>query len=354
MPFFYGEKMVTSEKILELLQTAESADIFDKAVVGYLLPDGSSHIVTLNTPEDTVFDIASLTKVCPTSTLALTYVLEGQLSIDAKVIDYIPELQTNYRDEIYVSHLLTHSLDYRVPMKTLTALSPEEILNVLYTYEFAAAPGTVFNYGNPASVLLGILLQRLTGKTLQEQGNERFFTPLGMTRSGYDPLTRVPKSEIAATELCEFRHREIQGEVHDESAWVLQKLFPVGSAGMFSCVPDLLKFVKMILMDGKFEDKQIIPAGILDIVSHNAFPDNFGACAALGWELNAPRFMGTKVSPQAFGKTGFTGASIVADPDKGGAIVMLSNFTYPHREPNADRIHAFRATLADAFFGEIE
>jgi CubicO group peptidase (beta-lactamase class C family) len=238
-------------------------------------------------------------------------------------------------------------------MKTLRTLSPEGILNALYTYQFSAAPGTIFNYGNPASVLLGILLQRLTGKNLQEQGNERFFTPLGMTRSGYNPLTRVPKSEIAATELCEFRHREIQGEVHDESAWVLQKLFPVGSAGMFSCVPDLLKFVKMILMDGKFEDKQIAPAGILDIVSHNALADSVGAETALGWELNASKFMGTKVSPQAFGKTGFTGASIVADPDKGGAIILLSNFTYPHREPNADRIHAFRATLADAFFGAI-
>jgi CubicO group peptidase (beta-lactamase class C family) len=345
--------MGISEKISELLQNAETEDLFDKAVAGYLLPDGSSHTVTLNTPEDTVFDIASLTKVCPTSTLALTYILESKLSIDAKVIDFIPELKTNYRDDICVSHLLTHSLDYRIPMKTLTALPPEGILNELYTYQFDAAPGTVFNYGNPASVLLGILLQRLTGKNLQEQGNERFFTPLGMTRSGYNPLTRVPKAEIAATELCEFRHREIQGEVHDESAWVLQKLFPVGSAGMFSCVPDLLKFVKMILMDGKFEDQQIIPAGVLDIVSHNAFPDNFGACAALGWELNAPRFMGTKVSPQAFGKTGFTGASIVADPDKGGAIVLLSNFTYPHREPNADRIHAFRALLSDAFFGAL-
>lgn len=345
--------MEISEKLSELLEKAESEDIFDKAVVGYLLPDGSSHTVTLNTPEDTVFDIASLTKVCPTSTLALSYILEGKLSIDAKVIDFIPELKTNYRDEIYVSHLLTHSLDYRVPMKTLRTLSPEGILNALYTYQFSAAPGTIFNYGNPASVLLGILLQRLTGKNLQEQGNERFFTPLGMTRSGYNPLTRVPKSEIAATELCEFRHREIQGEVHDESAWVLQKLFPVGSAGMFSCVPDLLKFVKMILMDGKFEDKQIAPAGILDIVSHNALADSVGAETALGWELNAAKFMGTKVSPQAFGKTGFTGASIVADPDKGGAIILLSNFTYPHREPNADRIHAFRATLADAFFGAI-
>ena len=346
--------MEISEKLSGLLEDAESKDIFDKAVVGYLLPDGTSHVVTLNTPEDTVFDIASLTKVCPTSTLALSYILEGKLSTDTRVVDFIPELNTNYREDIRIFHLLTHSLDYRVPMKTLRALPPEKILEALYTYQFAEAPGTLFNYGNPASVLLGILLQRLTGKTLQEQGNERFFTPLGMTRSGYNPLTRVPKSEIAATELCEFRHREIQGEVHDESAWVLQKLFPVGSAGMFSCVPDLLKFVKMILMDGKFEDKQIAPAGILEMVSHNAFPEKVKACTALGWELNASKFMGTKISPQAFGKTGFTGASIVADPDKGGAIILLSNFTYPHREPNADRIHAFRATLADAFFEEIQ
>ena len=96
--------MQISEKIFELLENAESEDIFDKAVVGYLLPDGTSNTVSLNTPEDTVFDIASLTKVCPTSTLALSYILEGKLSIDAKVIDFIPELKTNYRDEIYVSH----------------------------------------------------------------------------------------------------------------------------------------------------------------------------------------------------------------------------------------------------------
>ena len=114
----------------------------------------------------------------------------------------------------------------------------------------------------------------------------------------------------------------------------------------------LLKFVKMILMDGKFEDQQIIPAGVLDIVSHNAFPDDFGACAALGWELNSTKFMGTKISPHTFGKTGFTGASIVADPDKGATVVLLSNFTYPHREANADRIHAFRANLSDTFFGQ--
>lgn len=360
--------------------------MFHKAVAGFILPDGTTRTVALNTPADTVFDIASLTKVCPTSTLALCYILEGKLHLDDRVIDYIPELQTNYREDICVFHLLTHSLDYRVPMKTLRTLPPEGILNALFTYKFAKAPGADFNYGNPASVLLGIILQRLTGKDLQQQGRERFFEPLGMTRSGWDPLTRewnaISREEIAPTEICEFRGREICGEIHDESAWVLRKLFPVGSAGMFSCVPDLLKFVHMVMNDGiaagaNGSEIRVAPAGILKMVSENAFTREGaaqflpagnstagnstagdspagaanGACTALGWELAQGKFMGSRVSPHAFGKTGFTGASIVADPIAGAAVVLLSDFTYPHREASADRIHAFRASLADAFFG---
>lgn len=363
-----------ADKFSKLLIEASGQGVFSKAVAGFILPDGSRKAVSLNTPETTVFDIASLTKVCPTSTLALRYILEGRISPDTKVIDFIPELQTNYRNDIRVFHLLTHSLDYRVPMKTLRELPPEGILDALYTYQFEKAPGDAFNYGNPASVLLGIILSRLTGETLQEQGRKLFFEPLGMTRSGWDPLTRdfnrIPKGEISPTEICSFRNREIQGEIHDESAWVLRKLFPVGSAGMFSAVPDLLKFVQMVLNDGQApagtpahaECKRIVPEGLLRLVSRNAFMDpaygsclagSAGDCTGLGWELNATKFMGTRVSPRTFGKTGFTGASIVADPDKGAAVVLLSNFTYPHREPNADRIHAFRAKLADAFFGEI-
>lgn len=363
-----------ADKLKGLLEAAARRGVFSKAVAGFILPDGSKKILTLDTAEDTVFDIASLTKVCPTSTLALRHILEGDLNVDDKVIDYIPELQTNYRNDVRVFHLLTHSLDYRVPMKTLRELPPEKILDALYSYQFAAPPGDDFNYGNPASVLLGIILNRLTGLSLQEQGRTKIFEPLKMNRSGWHPLTRdfnkIPKEEICPTEICAFRGREIQGEVHDESAWVLQKLFPVGSAGMFSTVPDLLKFVQMILNDGVILEsasdmeaapvsRRITPAGLLDLVSTNAFTSlaykNCGAaaknaCTALGFELNVPKFMGTQISPRAFGKTGFTGASMVADPDKGAAVILLSNFTYPHREPSADRINEFRATLADAFF----
>jgi CubicO group peptidase (beta-lactamase class C family) len=120
---------------------------------------------------------------------------------------------------------------------------------------------------------------------------------------------------------------------------------------MFSTVPDLLRFVQMVLNDGVFEDKTVAPKGLLDLVSHNAFAPEVGAETALGWELNAERFMGSRRSPRTFGKTGFTGASIVADPEKGAAVVLLSNFTWPHREPSADRINQFRAALSDLFFG---
>lgn len=348
-------KIFFRKEIDDLFLAAKNNDIFSKAVAGFLMPDGSQQIFAFGTPENSVFDIASLTKVCPTSTLALMFVLQGKLSLDARVIDYLPELNTNYREEIFVRHLLTHSLDYRVPMSTLKKLPPQGILEALFTYQFAKEPGTVFNYGNPASILLGMVLSRISGKSLQELGENYFFKPLGMARSGWNPLLRVPKEEIVATENCPWRGRTIQGEVHDESAFVLASLFPVGSAGMFSCVPDLLSFVRMILNDGEFNGKRILPAGVLKMVSENALEKTVpGECAALGWELNAERFMGTHGGPHTFGKTGFTGASIVADADRRAGVVLLSNFTWPMREKNADRIHAFRARLSDLFFENLD
>lgn len=336
-----------------LFENAISSGIFSKAVVGFLFADGSSAIRAFNTSPDSIFDIASVTKVCPTSTLALKRVLEKKLDLDARVIDFIPELQTNYRDEILVRHLLTHSLDYRVPMSTLKNLPPQEILNFLYTYSFEKRPGTVFNYGNPASILLGILLSRISsGKTLQQLAAEEFFIPLKMERSGWNPLSRAQKEDIVATEEDPWRGREIRGEIHDESAFTLGTLFPVGSAGMFSTVPDLLKFIQMILNDGISDGKQIVPSGILSLVSTNAIKDSVpGECTALGWELDSEKFMGKVHHPHLFGKTGFTGSSIVADATTQKAVVLLSNFTYPKREKSAARINAFRSALSELALG---
>ena len=143
-----------------LFESAIASRVFSKAVVGFTSEEGME-IRAYGTPEDSVFDIASVTKVCPTSTLALKRVLNGKLDLDAKVIEFLPELRTNYRNEILVRHLLTHSLDYRVPMSSLKRLPPEQILDSLFQYRFKQQPGTVFNYGNPASIVLGLVLMRI-------------------------------------------------------------------------------------------------------------------------------------------------------------------------------------------------
>ena len=340
------------EKALnDLFEKAIAEKVFSKAVVGFVSPEGSE-VRAYNTPEDSLFDIASVTKVCPTSTLALKRILEGRLDLDDRVLDFIPELRTNYREHILVRHLLTHSLDYRMPMSSLKDLPPEKILDSLFSYHFNRFPGTVFNYGNPASILLGIVLMRISGKSLSEMAEEELFIPLGMSHSGWDPLKRFSKEEIVATEEDAWRGRIIQGEIHDESAFKLRRFFPVGSAGMFSTVPDLLKFVQMILGNGMFNGQHILPEGILKLVSTNALEGRVrGACTALGFELDAEKFMGKVHRPRMFGKTGFTGSSIVADAESKRAVVLLSNFTYPHRESSAERINDFRSKLSELTFG---
>ncbi|MDR1760434.1 MAG: beta-lactamase family protein [Fibrobacter sp.] len=344
---------VLNRKIRELLASAVSEKIFNRAVAGYVLPNGKTQVIARGTSEEAVFDIASLTKVCPTSALALKAILEEKLSLDTPVFQWIPEFQTNFREQVLVRHLLTHSLDYRVPMSSLKSLAPPAILETLYRYTFLKAPGSVFNYGNPASILLGILLSRLYREPVSDLGRDAFFKPLGMARSGWFPLARVPAGEVIPTENCPWRGRIIHGEVHDESAFVLGSLFPVGSAGMFSCVPDLLKFLRMILRDGVFDGQRIVPAGLLSMVSAPALENVPDAACSLGFEYNAERFMGNCKGKKRFGKTGFTGASMVADAELSAGIVLLSDFTYPLREKNADRINAFRSALSELFFESV-
>lgn len=288
-----------------------------------------------------VFDIASLTKVVPTSTLALLAIARGDLDLQAPVAEFIPEFAAHHNDEARIFHLLTHSLDYRFPLSSLKDLPAEELFARLCAHPFTAAPGSLFNYGNAASLLLGRVLNRLTGLSLQELGQKTFFAPLGMVDSGWEPLSRVDLERVVPTEICPWRGRLLRGEIHDESAYALRTMGPVGSAGMFSTVPDLLTFMRFV------QER----AELLKLICENQLSHLPGQCTGLGWELDNKRFMGRWAGPRAFGKTGFTGQSIVCDPDRQATLVLLCNFTWPQREKKPDRIYAVRAALADLFFG---
>lgn len=344
-------KYELSVSIDTLLQQAKSQGVVDRAVVGFIHPDQQQSIQTLHSSIDSLFDVASITKSVPVSTLALRLILLQKLDLHAPVIQWIPELQNAYREEVQVFHLLTHSLDYRFPLSSCKDLPASRILQRIWEHPYGEKPGFSFSYGNAASILLGILLERFTGLPLDQQAQQVFFEPLEMNDTGWFPLQRgVNIERIVPTENCSWRGRVIQGEVHDESAFTLQQLGPVGSAGVFSTVPDLLKFVQMLLSDGMGPSGRLLPLGVLPLLSQNALPWVDGQGTALGWELCNRRFMGERVSSKAFGKTGFTGSCIIADPEKGSALVMLSNFTWPQRESNVERIYQLRRSLADCFF----
>jgi CubicO group peptidase (beta-lactamase class C family) len=298
--------------------------------------------------EDTIFDVASITKAIPTSSLALKLLDEGALKLDDQVISFVPEVRNSRRERITVRHLLTQTLDFGFRLSDFKDRSANEILDAICSTELRHEPGTTFFYTNATSILLGIVVERVMGRCLAAAADETFFTPLGMTRTSFFTES-FNREEIVPTEMDAWRGRLVRGEVHDESAFRLRDKMIAGSAGLFSTVPDILTFLEMMLGGGEMGGKRYFSLEILNRVQTNqvAIP---GVCTGLGWELCRRQFMGNQCSSHTFGKTGFTGCSCMADPEKGVGFVLLSNCTYPTRKPDATAINAVRSDCADIVF----
>lgn len=356
--------------IQSLCQEAIAARVFSGCVVGLRMPDRSLRVLPMGFDDylvdgrgehleqvrpvvaDSVFDLASVTKSIPIATLALQAILAGELDADVPVYTWLPELANGYREDVRLWHLLTHSLDYRFPLSSLKDCPPTDILQRIFSHPYGEAPGSSFSYGNAASLLLGILLERLRGESLPVQAHTRIFSPLGLVDMGWFPKERIAPERIVPTEICSWRGRLLRGEVHDESAYAMGR--PVGSAGLFGTVPDLLRVLDMLLADGEFQGQRIMAPGVLKQLTHNALAHLAGQGTALGWELANPRFMGDHCGPACFGKTGFTGTSVVGNAQRGLGVVLLSNFTWPHREATVERIYAFRRRLHDWVFMHVQ
>ena len=302
--------------------------------------------------EDTIFDVASITKSIPTACLALKLVEEGRLKLEDRLIDFIPEFRNSDRDKVLIKHLLTQTLDYNFRLFDYRDESPDRILEAIFTTDFKGEPGRKFEYRDPNSILLGLVIEKILGNTLDNLGSEHYFNPLGMSRTRFRPLEQFQKEEIVPTEIDDWRGRIVQGEVHDESAFALGKKMAVGEAGLFSTAPDLLKFLLMLLNEGKLNGHQYFSPEIVHSMHTNQL-EPLGRYHGLGWELYQPGYMGRHCTKETFGKTGFTGCVVMCDISKGVGIVMLSNTTYPRRKPlreHAALIHAVRRDIAEVIF----
>ena len=245
------------EKIKKRIEQAIDEKIFSACVVGvvrtnrgkFVVPSGkfTSDASAQAVQENTIFDVASITKSIPTSSLALKLIDEGRLGVEDKLINFVPEFRNSDRENVLIKHLLTQTLDYDFRLSAHKDKSAGEILDVIFTTEFKSKPGTKFFYTNATSILLGLVVERIFNESLDKLGDKYFFKPLKMTRTTFDPLKKFRKEEIVPTENQEWRGGVIQGEVHDESAYVLNRKTVVGSAGVFSTVPDLLNFLEIPL-----------------------------------------------------------------------------------------------------------
>ncbi|MFZ2188123.1 MAG: serine hydrolase domain-containing protein [Candidatus Moraniibacteriota bacterium] len=347
------------QKLKNRVGKAIEEGLFSACVIGIVTANGNRTILpggsfefekkSITVTENTIFDVASITKAIPTSSLALKLIDENKLSLDDKLIKFIPEFRNSDRERVLVKHLLSHTLDYTFRLSAQKDKSPEEILDVIFATEFKSRPGTKFHYANATSILLGMVVEKIIGEPLDRLGEKYFFKPLEMNRTIYCPLEKFSQSEIVPTEIQAWRGGLVHGEVHDESAYALQQKMFAGSAGLFSTAPDLLNFLEMLLHSGTFKGIKYFSPEIIKQIQTNQLP-HLGASTGLGWELNQPQYMGRHCDKKTFGKSGFTGCSIICDIRRNIAFTILSNYTFPTRKPDARAINKFRSDVADIIF----
>lgn len=333
--------MSLGDSIAERALRAMDEGVFPGCVVGIVRRGGERVIYPMGgytyekharpVRANTVYDLASVTKSIPTASLALALAYDEKIRLDDTVRHYIPELANDY------DATLRDLLLYRVAGPRLSELrfeTPDDMLAAIFLHGFSAPPGEP-NYTNLPALLLGIAIERSAGTTLDVLARRYFFDPLKMRDTAF--FAGHPISHSAPTEHEEWRGT-VQGVTHDESAFVLARSGKVpGHAGLFSTAPDMLSFLSMLL-----EGKEPHAVAIAQ-----------GAALGLGWQIAQESFMGVNCSGRTFGKTGFTGTSVIADVDRGVAFCILSNRTFPQRPADQSAIFRFRRDIADVIFATL-
>ncbi|HYL83473.1 MAG TPA: glycoside hydrolase family 3 N-terminal domain-containing protein [Candidatus Angelobacter sp.] len=303
------------------------------------------------TKPTTMYDIASLTKVVATTTL-VAKLAEGDfavpLDLDAKIERYLPEWASGpnpeWRHRVTVRHLLTHTSGLP-PFKEYwrTSKSKQDTLDKIFAEPLDYEPGTKEVYSDLGIILMAEIIERLTGRTLDDLAKSFIFSPLGMQDSMYRPPKKL-WPQIAPTEIDNnYRHRLIQGEVHDENAFAIGGVS--GHAGVFSTAPDLAAFCQMLLNGGVYAHQRILRRAT---VAQFTVPQQLsGGTRTLGWAVPTEGSLsGHYFSAHSFGHTGFTGTSIWIDPDRQLFVVLLTNRVHPTRENQ--KIQQVRRDFHDA------
>ncbi|WP_437129251.1 serine hydrolase [Streptomyces hydrogenans] len=281
---------------------------------------------------DTVFDVASLTKLF-TAILAVRQVERGALDLGERVAAYLPEFGRAGKAGITVRQLLGHTSGLRAELPLYEAPDREARLRLLWDEAPLDPPGTAYRYSDLNLIVLHQLLERITGRGLETLLHEGITGPLGMSRTRFVP----PPSWRAGTAATEDARRPwarldrgmVRGEVHDENAYAMGGV--AGHAGVFSRARDLAVLARALLDGGAYGSARILSPESARLLLTDVNPDFPGHAHGLGFELDQRWYMGALSGPRTAGHTGFTGTSLVLDPDADAFLVLLANAVHPVR-----------------------
>jgi CubicO group peptidase (beta-lactamase class C family) len=301
---------------------------------------------------DTVYDVASLTKVVATTAAAMLLVQRGQLDLDLPLGELLPGFvvgrsrHENAR-QVKLRHLLAHNSGLPGYIELfLSAHTPAAVYRACLELPLAGEPGAQVEYSDPGFILLGKALEVLTGEPLAQWARREVFVPAGLGATGFCPAPAT-RAAIPPTELDSwFRHRRIQGEVQDENAWVLKGA--AGHAGLFSNVPDLLRFADHILSADRPANERLFAESTVRQFAQRQVPE--GSSRALGWDTPSENSSsGHYFSTDSIGHLGYSGCSLWIDLAAQVAVVLLTNRTWPDRSaPSRELIRQLRPAFHDA------
>lgn len=293
---------------------------------------------------DTVFDVASLSKLF-TAVIALRIQDDGALELDAPVTDLAPEWQSagDPRGKITLRHLLTHTSGLP-SVKRLWEIPAERRVAAVFDAQVKALPGDQFEYSCIGYIVIGMLLQRATGQSLDQLVRRFILSPLGLADTTYRPRSEL-RPRIAATEYQPYAGRGVvRGVVHDETNWSLGGV--AGNAGLFSTAHDIARFAEMLRLGGELDGVRVLRQDAVDAMLADQLPAHAdpGYRQGFGPRINDRQFMGPLADHDSFGHTGFTGTSMVVTPSLGLVTVIMTNRVHPSREWS--EISEFRREVA--------
>ena len=281
---------------------------------------------------DTIFDLASVSKVVATTPMAMLLYQRGQLDLEAPVVSLLPEFAGDdpHRDQVTLRMLLAHSSGLPAYERLFERThSREELIRAALSTPLAADPGSRAEYSDIGFIILGELLACLADEPLDRFCQREIFGPLGMARTCYCPPAAWRAQIPPTVDDRAFRRRVVQGEVHDENASVMGGV--AGHAGVFAPAADLAFFAHAMLNGGR----PIVRPETLALFTRRQ-PAPPGTSRALGWDTpSQPSQSGRYLSPTAFGHLGYTGTSLWIDPELQLAIILLTNRTWPDHSNQA-------------------